>query len=71
MTDRATSPEARATAPAVSTDSATPSPELTHPVDVASVRSQIGEMTAEIRELRARETDIVYDAYAFDLGTGD
>lgn len=45
--------------------------DLTHPVDIASVRSKIGEMTAEIRELRAWETDIVYDAYAFDLGTGD
>ena len=45
--------------------------DLTRSVDVASVRSKIGEMTAEILELRAWETDIVYDAYAFDLGTGD
>jgi hypothetical protein len=45
--------------------------DLTRPVDVATVRSRIGEMTAEIRELRAWETDIVYDAYAFDLGIAD
>ncbi len=45
--------------------------DLTRPFDVAAVRSRIGDMTTEIRELRAWETDIVYDAYAFDLGTSD
>lgn len=45
--------------------------DLSHVPDVDVVRSRIAEMTAEIRELRAWETDIVYDAYAFDLGTGD
>lgn len=45
--------------------------DLTRPPDVAAVRNRIGEMTAELRELRAWETDLVYDAYAFDLGTGD
>jgi len=45
--------------------------DLTRTVDVAAVRGRIGEMTGELRELRAWETDLVYDAYAFDLGTGD
>lgn len=45
--------------------------DLTRTVDVAAVRERLGELTREIRELRAWETDIVYDAYAFDLGTGD
>ncbi len=45
--------------------------DLTRTPDVAAVRSEIGDMTSEIRELRAWETDIVYEAYAFDLGTGD
>lgn len=45
--------------------------DLTRPMEVAAVRSRIGEMTAELRELRAWETDLVYEAYAFDLGTGD
>jgi hypothetical protein len=45
--------------------------DLTRTPDVSSVRSEIAEIAAEIRELRAWETDIVYEAYSFDLGTGD
>lgn len=45
--------------------------DLSRPFDVGEVRSRIGETTNQIRELRAWETDIVFDAYAFDLGTGD
>ena len=44
---------------------------LTRTPDVDSVRSRVAEMTAEIRELRAWETDLVYDAYAVDIGAGD
>lgn len=45
--------------------------DLSRPVDVVTVREEIAEITLEIRELRAWETDIVYEAYAFDLGVGD
>lgn len=45
--------------------------DLTRTPDVDVVRSRVADITAEIRELRAWETDIVYDAYAVDLGTGD
>lgn len=45
--------------------------DLTRTPDVDAVRSRVADMTAEIRELRAWETDIVYDAYAVDLGIGD
>ena len=45
--------------------------DLTRPVDVDAIRSRVAEITAEVRELRAWETDLVYDAYTFDLGTGD
>ncbi len=45
--------------------------DLIRTPDVDVVRSRVADMTAEIRELRAWETDIVYDAYAVDLGTGD
>lgn len=43
--------------------------DLARTIDVGAIRSRVAEMTAEIRELRAWETDIVYEAYAFDLGT--
>ncbi len=42
--------------------------DLSRPVDVESLRGQLAEITAELRELRAWETDIVYEAYAVDLG---
>lgn len=45
--------------------------DLSRTVDVSAIRSRVRDMTAEIRELRGWETDIVYEAYAFDLGTGD
>jgi hypothetical protein len=53
MTDRMTSPGARGDR-ARSLDGLRHSlADLTRPVDIASVRSKIGVMTAEIRELRA------------------
>jgi len=45
--------------------------DLSRTVDVAAVRRKVADLTAQIRELRAWETDIVYEAYDFDLGTGD
>lgn len=45
--------------------------DLSRTVDVAAIREKLTELTARIRELRAWETDIVYEAYGFDLGTGD
>lgn len=39
-------------------------------VDVAGVRDELAEVTAEIRELRAWEADVVYEAYSVDLGVG-
>jgi ATP phosphoribosyltransferase regulatory subunit HisZ len=39
------------------------------PVD--GVRKQLADIALELRELRAWETDIVYEAYAVDLGVGD
>lgn len=44
--------------------------DLSRTPDVNSVRAEIAELTAEMRDLRAWETDIVYEAVAFDLGTG-
>ena len=40
-------------------------------IDVGDIRSHVGELTAEVRELRAREVDIVHQAHSFDLGTAD
>lgn len=45
--------------------------DLSRTPDVNAVRAEIAELTAEMRELRAWETDIVYEAVAFDLGVGD
>lgn len=45
--------------------------DLTRTPDVEEIRTRIADMTAEVRELRAWETDIVYEAYAVDLGIGD
>lgn len=39
-------------------------------VDVAALRHAVAEVTAEIRELRAWEADVVYEAYSVDLGVG-
>lgn len=45
--------------------------DLSRTIDVGDTRSRVSELTAEIRELRAWEVDLVYEAYSFDLGTGD
>lgn len=45
--------------------------DLSRTIDVGDIRSRVRELTGEIRELRAWEVDIVYEAYSFDLGTGD
>jgi len=45
--------------------------DLSRTVDVGVIRSRVGELTADVRELRAWEVDIVYEAYSFDLGTAD
>jgi hypothetical protein len=39
-------------------------------VDVGGVRHEVAQITAEIRELRAWEADLVYEAYSVDLGVG-
>lgn len=36
--------------------------------DVAEVRHEVAQIAAEIRELRAWEADVVYEAYSVDLG---
>lgn len=38
--------------------------------DVGSLRSHLARLTAEIRELRAWESDLVHEAYFVDLGEG-
>ena len=45
--------------------------DLARTVDVADVRRRVGELTRRIRELRAWEVDLVYEALDLDLGTGD
>lgn len=45
--------------------------DLSRTIDVGDIRSRLGELIAELRELRAWEVDVVYEAYSFDLGTGD
>ena len=45
--------------------------DLARTVDVPEVRRRVGEMTRKIRELRAWEVDLVYEALDLDLGTGD
>ena len=44
--------------------------DLSRPIDVDAIRSDLAQMTRELRELRAWETDIVYEAYSVDLGIG-
>ena len=39
--------------------------------DVADLRRNLDQLATELRYLRARETDLVYEAYTVDLGTGD
>jgi len=45
--------------------------DLARAVDVAEVRTTVSELTMTIRELRAWEVDLVYEALDLDLGTGD
>ena len=40
-------------------------------VDVADVRRTLDQLATELRYLRARETDLVFEAYTVDLGAGD
>lgn len=45
--------------------------DLSRTMPVGDVREELAEVTREIRELRAWETDLVYEAYSVDLGVGD
>jgi len=45
--------------------------DLARTVDVEDVRRRVSELTSRIRELRAWEVDLVYEALDLDLGTGD
>lgn len=45
--------------------------ELPALLDVAEVRTQLGEVLATIRSLQAMESDLIYEAYQVDLGGGD
>ena len=43
----------------------------TDTIDSADIRQQLERIASEMRYQRARETDLVYEAYAVDLGEGD
>jgi len=43
----------------------------TDTIDVADIRQTLERIAGELRYQRARETDLVYEAYALDLGEGD
>jgi hypothetical protein len=40
-------------------------------VDVADIRRRLERFAAELRYQRAREADLIYEAYTVDLGAGD
>jgi hypothetical protein len=40
-------------------------------VDITDIRQKLERIASELRYQRARETDLVYEAYAVDLGEGD
>ena len=40
-------------------------------IDVTDIRQELERIASELRYQRARETDLVYEAYAVDLGEGD
>jgi len=40
-------------------------------IDSADIRKTLERLASEMRYQRARETDLVYEAYAVDLGEGD
>lgn len=45
--------------------------DLARSVPVREVREDLAGITKEIRDLRAWETDLVYETYSVDLGVGD
>ena len=45
--------------------------EQTDTIDVSDIRQKLERLANELRYQRARETDIVYEAHAVDLGEGD
>ena len=40
-------------------------------IDIADVRRRLERLAGELRYQRAREADLVYEAYTVDLGAGD
>ncbi|HEX5094778.1 MAG TPA: hypothetical protein VFX21_02135, partial [Acidimicrobiia bacterium] len=40
-------------------------------IDVPDIRRNLDQLATELRYLRGRETDLVYEAYTVDLGAGD
>jgi chromosome segregation ATPase len=40
-------------------------------IDIADVRRRLERLAGELRYQRAREADLVYEAYTLDLGAGD
>ena len=40
-------------------------------IDIADVRQALDQRATELRYQRARESDLVYEAYSLDLGEGD
>ena len=40
-------------------------------IDITDIRQKLERIASELRYQRARETDLVYEAYAVDLGEGD
>lgn len=45
--------------------------DFTRPIEVDEIREELAHITREIRDIRAWETDLVYEAYSVDLGVGD
>jgi chromosome segregation ATPase len=45
--------------------------DKTDTIDVTHIRQNLERLANELRYQRARETDIVYEAYSVDLGEGD
>ena len=40
-------------------------------IDVTDIRQTLDLLTTELRYQRARENDVIYEAYSLDLGEGD
>ena len=45
--------------------------DLSRPLPIREIREELAGITREVRDLRAWETDLVYEAYSVDLGVGD